>query len=73
MFGLPDGQSTEAPFLHEKDLDKKRGGLEDSMRPSPRRSWKRYWRRSGEMTTDRTVTQKRRRRHQGRIRESGNT
>ena len=26
MFGLPDGQSMEAPFLHEKDLDKKKGG-----------------------------------------------
>ena len=22
VFGLPDGQSMEAPFLHEKDLDK---------------------------------------------------
>ena len=26
VFGLPDGQSMEAPFLHEKDLDKNKGG-----------------------------------------------
>ena len=26
VFGLPDGQSMEAPFLHEKDLDKNNGG-----------------------------------------------
>ena len=25
MFGLPDRQSMEAPFLHEKDIDKKKG------------------------------------------------
>ena len=27
VFGLPDGQSMEAPFLHEKDLDKNKGGI----------------------------------------------
>ena len=26
VFGLPDGQSMEAPFLNEKDLDKNKGG-----------------------------------------------
>ena len=26
VFGLPDGQSMEAPFLHEKDLDENKGG-----------------------------------------------
>ena len=26
MFGLPDGQSMEALFLHENDLDKNKGG-----------------------------------------------
>ena len=26
MFGLPDGQSTEAPLLHEKYLDENKGG-----------------------------------------------
>ena len=26
LFGLPDGQSMEAPFLHEKDLYKNKGG-----------------------------------------------
>ena len=26
MFGLPDEQSMEAPFLHEKDLDENKGG-----------------------------------------------
>ena len=26
VFGLPDGQSTEAPFRHEKDLEENRGG-----------------------------------------------
>ena len=73
VFGLPDRHSMESPFLHEKDLDKKKGGPEGLMRPSPMRSWKIYWRRSGETTTDRTVTRMRRRRHRGRIREVGNT
>ena len=27
VFGLPDGQSMEALFLHEKDLDKNKGGI----------------------------------------------
>ena len=26
VFDLPDGQSMEAPFLHEKDLDENKGG-----------------------------------------------
>ena len=26
VFGLPDGQSMEAPFLHEKELDENTGG-----------------------------------------------
>ena len=57
VFGLPDGQSMEALFLHEKDLDEnKGGGLESLMRPSPMRNWKRYWRRSGDTTMNRTVT-----------------
>ena len=27
VFGLPDGQSMEAPFLHEKDLGENKGGM----------------------------------------------
>ena len=65
VFGLPDGQSMEAPFLHEKDLDENKGGTRgfDVARSNAEL----------EKILEEKRTRKRRRRHRGRIREARHT